>query len=231
MRFDKFTLKVQEAIQDAQTLTNSYGQQGIDVEHLLLAFLKQPEGIVGEIIKKLGVDPRHIEGEIKRALEGLPKVEGAGTGQPYITPRLNKVMDSALAEAARLRDEYVSAEHILIAITDEKEGRAAGILRRAGVTKDNVFKVLVEIRGSQRITDPNPEEKYQALKRYARDFNELARKGAFDPVIGRDEEIRRIMQVLSRRTKNNPVLIGEPGVGKTAIAEGLAQRIDRKSVV
>jgi ATP-dependent Clp protease ATP-binding subunit ClpB len=225
MRFDKFTLKVQEAIQDAQTLTNSYGQQGIDVEHLLLAFLKQPEGIVGEIIKKLGVDPRHIEGEIKRALEGLPKVEGAGTGQPYITPRLNKVMDSALTEAARLKDEYVSAEHILIAITDEKEGRAAGILRGAGVTKENIFKTLVEIRGTQRITDPNPEEKYQALKRYARDFNELARNGAFDPVIGRDEEIRRIMQVLSRRTKNNPVLIGEPGVGKTAIVEGLAQRI------
>ena len=225
MRFDKFTLKVQEAIQEAQSLANSYGHQGIDVEHLLMAFLKQPEGIVGEILKKLGADPRHIEGEVKRALERLPKVEGGGTGQTYITPRLNKVMDSALTEAARLRDEYVSAEHILIAITEEKEGQTVRILRRAGVTKDNIFKILVEIRGSQRITDPNPEEKYQALKRYARDFNELARKGAFDPVIGRDEEIRRIMQVLSRRTKNNPVLIGEPGVGKTAIAEGLAQRI------
>ncbi|MDO8785544.1 MAG: Clp protease N-terminal domain-containing protein, partial [Syntrophales bacterium] len=225
MRFDKFTLKVQEALQEAQTLANNHGHQGIDVEHILLAFLKQPEGITGNILKKLGVDPRRVEGEIKRALEGLPKVEGAGTGQASITPRLNRVMDRALTEAARLKDEYVSAEHILVAITDEKEGRASGILRGVGLTKDNIFRVLVEIRGNQRITDPNPEEKYQALKRYARDFNELARKGVFDPVIGRDEEIRRIMQVLSRRTKNNPVLIGEPGVGKTAIVEGLAQRI------
>ena len=225
MRFDKFTLKVQEALQEAQTLANSYGHQGVDVEHLLIAFLKQPEGIVGEILKKLGADPRHVEEEVKKVLERSPRVEGVGTGQTYISPRLMRVMDSALTEAARLRDEYVSAEHILIAITEEKEGQAVGILQHAGVTKDNIFQVLVEIRGTQRITDPNPEEKYQALKRYARDFNELARKGVFDPVIGRDEEIRRIMQVLSRRTKNNPVLIGEAGVGKTAIAEGLAQRI------
>jgi len=138
---------------------------------------------------------------------------------------LNKVLDNAIVEAARLKDEYVSAEHVLIAIVEEKHGAAGKILRGKGITKDTIFKVLVEIRGSQRITDPNPEEKYQALKRYARDFNDLARKGSFDPVIGRDDEIRRIMQVLSRRTKNNPVLIGEPGVGKTAIVEGLAQRI------
>jgi len=142
-----------------------------------------------------------------------------------MTPRLNKILDAALSEAARLTDEYVSAEHVLIAAADEKGGATAKILAAAGITKDAIFKVLVEIRGNQRITDPNPEEKYQALKRYARDFNELARNGSFDPVIGRDEEIRRIMQVLSRRTKNNPVLIGEPGVGKTAIVEGLAQRI------
>ncbi len=142
-----------------------------------------------------------------------------------MTPRLNKVLDDALVEAAHLKDEYVSAEHILVVMAEEKEGTAGKILRGNGVTKDNIFKVLVELSGNQRITDPNPEEKYQALKRYARDFNELARKGSFDPVIGRDEEIRRIMQVLSRRTKNNPVLIGEPGVGKTAIVEGLAQRI------
>jgi len=225
MRFDKFTLKVQEALQEAQALANKYGHQTVDVEHLLLSFLKQPEGVTSEILKKLGADVRRIEAEITKSLEKLPKIEGAGAGQTYITPRLNKVLDDALIEAARLKDEYVSAEHILVVIADEKEGAAGKILRGKGITKDNIFRVLVEIRGSQRITDPNPEEKYQALKRYARDFSELAKKGAFDPVIGRDDEIRRIMHVLSRRTKNNPVLIGEPGVGKTAIVEGLAQRI------
>ncbi|MGO9137565.1 MAG: ATP-dependent chaperone ClpB [Syntrophales bacterium] len=225
MRFDKFTLKVQEALQEAQDIAKKYGNQGVDVEHLLTAFLLQPEGIVGEILKKLGADPRRVEAEIKKSLDKLPRVEGAGIGQSYLTPRLNKVLDDALVEAARLKDEYVSAEHILIVMAEEKDGVAGKILKGKGVTKDNIFKVLLEIRGNQRITDPNPEEKYQALKRYARDFNELAKKGSFDPVIGRDNEIRRIMQVLSRRTKNNPVLIGEPGVGKTAIVEGLAQRI------
>jgi ATP-dependent Clp protease ATP-binding subunit ClpB len=225
MRFDKFTLKVQEALQEAQSLANKHGHQVIEVEHLLASLLKQPEGIIGEILRKLGADPKAVEKEMMKALEKQPRIEGVGTGQTYIGQRLNKVLDAALVEAARLKDEYVSAEHILIAITEEKEGYAARILRGSGITKDNIFKVLVEIRGNQRITDPNPEEKYQALKRYARDFNELARKGSFDPVIGRDDEIRRVMQVLSRRTKNNPVLIGEPGVGKTAIVEGLAQRI------
>ncbi|MGZ3594272.1 MAG: ATP-dependent chaperone ClpB [Syntrophales bacterium] len=225
MRFDKFTLKVQEALQEAQDIAKKYGNQSVDVEHLLAAFLLQPEGIVGEILKKLGADPRGVETGIKKSLDKLPRVEGAGVGQSYLTPRLNKVLDDALVEAARLKDEYVSAEHILIVMAEEKDGVAGKILRGKGVTKDNIFKVLLEIRGNQRITDPNPEEKYQALKRYARDFNELAKKGSFDPVIGRDDEIRRIMQVLSRRTKNNPVLIGEPGVGKTAIVEGLAQRI------
>jgi ATP-dependent Clp protease ATP-binding subunit ClpB len=225
MRFDKFTLKVQEAIQEAQGLAGQSGHQALDVEHLLVSFLKQPEGIVSAILKKLGVDPRRIEGEVRKSLEKLPRIEGAAAGQTYISPRLNRILDASLSEAARLTDEYVSAEHVLVAMADEKEGPLAKILAANGITKDAIFKVLVEIRGSQRITDPNPEEKYQALKRYARDFNELARSGSFDPVIGRDEEIRRVMQVLSRRTKNNPVLIGEPGVGKTAIVEGLAQRI------
>jgi ATP-dependent Clp protease ATP-binding subunit ClpB len=224
MRFDKFTLKVQEAIQEAQGLAGQSGHQALDVEHLITSFLRQSEGIVPEIFKKLGADPRQIEGEIRKAMDKLPRVEGAA-GQTYITPRLNRILDAALSEAARLTDEYVSAEHVLVAMADEKEGPLARILESHGITRDAIFKVLVEIRGNQRITDPNPEEKYQALKRYARDFNELARNGAFDPVIGRDEEIRRVMQVLSRRTKNNPVLIGEPGVGKTAIVEGLAQRI------
>ncbi|HLA28566.1 MAG TPA: Clp protease N-terminal domain-containing protein, partial [Syntrophales bacterium] len=201
MRFDKFTLKVQEALQEAQNLANGYRHPAIDVEHMLLALLRQPEGIVGAILNKLGSEPGHITRELEKSLGKLPQVEGAQTN---ISPRLNKLLDGALAEAARLTDEYVSAEHILIAITGEKGGAAATILRNAGVTRDSILKILVEIRGNQRVTDPNPEGKYQALEKYAKDFNELARKGAFDPVIGRDEEIRRIMQVLSRRTKNNP---------------------------
>jgi ATP-dependent Clp protease ATP-binding subunit ClpB len=225
MRFDKFTLKVQEAIQEAQTLAGSYGHQAIEPEHLLVSFLRQEEGIVGAILEKLGAKSNQLEQKLVGFLEKQPRVEGSATGQIYLSTRLNKIFDKALTEAARLKDEYVSAEHVLIAVTEEKAGEAAKILRQAGVTKDSIFKVLVEIRGNQRVTDPNPEGKYQALERYAKDFNELARKGSFDPVIGRDEEIRRIMQVLSRRTKNNPVLIGEPGVGKTAIVEGLAQRI------
>ncbi|MFH1080161.1 MAG: ATP-dependent chaperone ClpB [Pseudomonadota bacterium] len=225
MRFDKFTLRVQEALQAAQTLASRHGHSGIEPEHLLTAFLEQPEGIVGAILKKLGANPGQIASELKKTLGKQPRVEGAGHGQPGMTPNLTRVLDRALTEAARLRDEYVSAEHVLIVISDEKDGAAARILHANGVTKDGIFRVLVDIRGNQRITDPNPEDKYQALKRYARDFNELARKGTFDPVIGRDEEIRRVMQVLSRRTKNNPALIGEPGVGKTAIVEGLAQRI------
>jgi len=225
MRFDKFTLKLQEAFGEAETLAGNYGHQGIDVEHLLLALLRQPEGIVSEILKKLGVQPGIIEKEIEKALQGLPSVSGGGSSQRYITSRLNGVMDSAFAEASRLTDEYVSVEHVLLGILNEKEGSAKQILQSQGVTKDTILRILVEIRGNQRITDPNPEDKYQALKRFAMDFNEMALKGQFDPVIGRDDEIRRIMQVLSRRTKNNPVLIGEPGVGKTAIVEGLAQRI------
>jgi ATP-dependent Clp protease ATP-binding subunit ClpB len=225
MRFDKFTLKLQEAFRDAESLSGQYQNQAVDVEHLLLALIRQPEGIVPEILEKLGADPRKVEKEIERVVQGFPKVSGGGASQRYVTPRLNSLMDRAFEEAARLRDEYVSVEHVLLAAAEDKEGQAGKVLQKAGATKDRIFQILVEIRGDQRITDPSPEEKYQALKRYARDFNELARKGSFDPVIGRNDEIRRVMQVLSRRTKNNPVLIGEPGVGKTAIVEGLAQRI------
>lgn len=223
MRFDKFTLKLQEALQEAERLASGSGHQGIDVEHILLTLVRQHEGTVSEILKKLGSEQRQIELEIEKKLDGMPKVSGAG--QSYITPGLNNILDKALTEAARLKDEYVSVEHVLVAIADDKTSPAGRILQKHGVTRDNVLKVLVDIRGNQRITDPNPEDKYQALKRFSKDFNELALQGKFDPVIGRDDEIRRIMQVLSRRTKNNPVLIGEPGVGKTAIAEGLAQRI------
>ena len=216
---------MQEAFQDSESLANRYGHQAIDVEHMLTALIRQPEGIVSEILKKLGAEPKRVENDLEEYLRSLPSVSGGGAAQRYVAPRLRNVMDAAFAEAERLKDEYVSVEHALIAVAAEKDSEAAKILHRAGVTKDAVFKILVDIRGGQRITDQNPEDKYQALKRFARDFTELARKDAFDPVIGRDNEIRRIMQVLSRRTKNNPVLIGEPGVGKTAIAEGLAQRI------
>jgi len=225
MRFDKFTLKVQEALQDAQSLAVSLGHQTIEPEHLLVCFLRQDDGIAGSILDKLNVSPQKIEKDLEAYLKKQPSVGEAAADQVYLGGRLNKLFDKALTEAAQLKDEYVSVEHVLVAMAEEKEGQAGKILRQAGVTKDNIFKVLVSIRGNQRITDPNPEGKYQALEKYARDFNELAKKGKFDPVIGRDEEIRRIMQVLSRRTKNNPVLIGEPGVGKTAIVEGLAQRI------
>ena len=225
MRFDKMTLKVQEAVQESQALANRYGHQTIEVEHLLLSLTNQPDGIVAAILKKLGADPGALAAVLQKSLEKLPRVEGSGSTPPYLSARLNKIIDQAMTEAARLKDEYISAEHLLVAMSEEKAGAAAEILRQTGISKDSIFKILVDIRGKQRVTDPNPEDKYQALKRYAKDFNEIARKGGFDPVIGRDEEIRRIMQVLSRRTKNNPVLIGEPGVGKTAIVEGLAQRI------
>ena len=225
MRFEKFTLKVQEAMQDAQNMAQQFGHQGIDVEHLFLVMLRQREGVIQSVLERIGANMRDIERGLENALERMPRVSGAGTGQAYITPRLKEALDNAMAEAKRLTDEYVSSEHILLAVSQDRQGAAGQLLLSAGVTRDQILKVLVDIRGSQRITDPNPEEKYEALKRYARDFNELARAGKFDPVIGRDEEIRRIMQVLSRRTKNNPVLIGEPGVGKTAIVEGLAQRI------
>lgn len=225
MRFDKFTLKVQEALQDAQSLAGTMGHQSIEPEHLLVCFLRQEDGIAGAILNKLNASPRKVEQEIDRYLKKQPSVQGTGTGQVYLGGRLNKLFDKAMTDAAQLKDEYISAEHVLVAMSEEKEGYVGKVLHENGITKDNILKVLVEIRGNQRVTDPNPEGKYQALERYARDFNELARKGSFDPVIGRDEEIRRVMQVLSRRTKNNPVLIGEPGVGKTAIVEGLAQRI------
>ena len=225
MRFDKLTLKVQEALQDAQSLAGTLGHQAIEPEHLLVSLLQQQDGIAGAILNKLNVSPQKVEQELHHDLKKQPSVEGAGTGQAYLGGRLNKLLDKAMTGALQLKDEYVSAEHVLVVMSEEKEEQAGKILRQNGITKDNILKVLVDIRGNQRVTDPNPEGKYQALERYARDFNELARKGSFDPVIGRDEEIRRIMQVLSRRTKNNPVLIGEPGVGKTAIVEGLAQRI------
>ncbi len=224
IRFEKFTVKAQEAMQAAQSLADQHNHQAVEPEHLLLALLQQREGVVGPVLAKLGARPDVIQRALEQALERLPKVRGGG-GQPYIGERLRAALERAQAEAERLKDEYVSTEHLLIGIAQERDGGAARVLAQNGVTPDGIYKALVEVRGSQRVTDPNPEEKYQALQRYSRDLTELARKGKLDPVIGRDEEIRRVIQVLSRRTKNNPVLIGEPGVGKTAIVEGLAQRI------
>ncbi len=221
-RFDKLTLKAQEAVQAAQEIAGKLHHQQIETEHLLLALLEQTDGVVLPLLKKLGVDPGRVKEDIEEALNRLPRVEGLV--QTYLSPRLAKLFDKAEQEAERLKDEYVSTEHLLIATADG-DGAARDVLTRHGVTKDRIFAVLVDIRGSQRVTDQNPEDKYQALARYGRDLTDMARRAKLDPVIGRDEEIRRVVQVLSRRTKNNPVLIGEPGVGKTAIVEGLAQRI------
>jgi ATP-dependent Clp protease ATP-binding subunit ClpB len=225
MRLDRLTLKAQEALQSAEQLAERRQHQQIEVEHLTLALIQQTDGLIPNLLKKLGAALPTLTRELEHALEKLPQVTGPGrVGQIYITPGLKKVLDQAEQEAERLKDDYISTEHLLLAIVQE-DGLSAGLLKQAGATRDRILTVLSELRGTQRVTDMNPEEKYQALTRYGRDLTDLARKGKLDPVIGRDEEIRRVIQVLSRRTKNNPVLIGEPGVGKTAIAEGLAQRI------
>ncbi len=225
MRFDRFTIKSQELIQNAQSIAARGGNQQIEPEHFLSAMLADREGAAAAMLRKLGAAPEGLASEADRAIERLPKIAGAGAGEAYLSPRVKALLEKAYSEATQMKDEYVSVEHILLALIEEKGAEAGRILSRAGVTREAVFKALQDIRGTQRITDPNPEEKYQALQRFSRDLTDLARQGRLDPVIGRDEEIRRVVQVLSRRTKNNPVLIGEPGVGKTAIVEGLAQRI------
>src|SRR5436305_2107022 len=224
MNFNKLTVKAQEAVAEAQNLARGAGNPELTPEHLLLALLQQEGGIVTPILNKLGLNPGTIEAEVAGEVAKYSKVGGA-SAEPGIGNSLRKVFDAAFKSADDFKDEYVSTEHFLIGIADTKEATAARILARHGVTRDAVLKALQSVRGTQRVTDQNPEDKYQALERYARDLTQLARRGKLDPVIGRDEEIRRVIQVLSRRTKNNPVLIGEPGVGKTAIVEGLARRI------
>ncbi len=225
MRFEKLTLKSQEALQASQELAKRFGHQQIEPEHLIRATLDHKEGVIPSLLGKIGAAQNHLLQSFDAALGKVPKVSGAGFGQVYLSPRTEAILDKAFAEAEQVKDEYVGLEHILMAATEEKQGEAGRLLFAAGITRDTILKALVDIRGGQRITDPNPEDKYQALERYSRDLTAIASKGDLDPVIGRDDEIRRIIQVLSRRTKNNPVLIGEPGVGKTAIVEGLAQRI------
>ena len=222
MRLDKFTIKSQEALGEAQRLADSMGHQQVEGEHLLLALVGQADGVVAPILQKLAISPDMLKERIKVELDRRPKVSGAGA--TYIAPELKSTIDAAFIEAEGLKDEYVSTEHLLLALASDK-GTVGKILKSLGVTKEAVLKILVDVRGSQRVTDQSPEEKYQALEKYSRDLTRLARLGKLDPVIGRDDEIRRVIQVLSRRTKNNPVLIGDPGVGKTAIAEGLAQRV------
>lgn len=222
--FEKLTLKSTEAIERAQQLASEYQHQQIEVEHLLVALVEQTEGVVVPILNKLGANVQAVLNQLEAELRNAPKLYGEAAVQIYVSPRLKKVFDVAAAEAKQLTDEYISTEHLLIGVCEEG-GPASKILKGFGVTKDSIYKVLSSIRGTQRVSDVNPEDKYQALERYARDLTELARRGKLDPVIGRDDEIRRVIQVLSRRTKNNPVLIGDPGVGKTAIVEGLAQRI------
>jgi ATP-dependent Clp protease ATP-binding subunit ClpB len=224
MRLDRFTLKAQEAIEAARNLAMTRDHQEMTTEHLLYTLLDQREGIVIPVLQRLGADISGIRGRVEKELNRLPQVRGGGV-DTYPAATFKSVLGTAWNEAQQLKDEYVSTEHLLVALSDEKESPAGAILRESGATRENIFKVLKDIRGGQRVTDANPEEKYQALARYSQDLTDRARAGKLDPVIGRDEEIRRVIQVLSRRTKNNPILIGEPGVGKTAIVEGLAQRI------
>lgn len=222
MRLDKFTLRGQEAIQSGIELAERSQNQQVEPEHVLCAMLEQPEGAVRPVLGRLGANVQVVLNDCQAAIARFPRVQG---GQQYFSPRLNQTFTAAQKQAEKMQDEYISTEHLLLAIADEKDGQAGKLLRQHGVNRDDLLKVIEQTRGGARITDQNAEANYQALAKYARDLTDLARQGKLDPVIGRDDEIRRTIQVLSRRTKNNPVLIGEPGVGKTAIVEGLAQRI------
>lgn len=228
MRFDRFTQRAQEAIAQSQEILQRYKHSQLDAEHLLLALLEQAEGAIAQILERLGVDVEMIKRRLDQVLSTTPPTYlpgGASQAQIYVTPRVKRVIDVAMEESRRLGDEYLSTEHLFLAILAEGGGAASAILQDAGVTKERAYKAMEEIRGGQKVTDPQAETKYRVLERYGRDLTQLAREGRLDPVIGRGEEIMRVMRVLARRTKNNPALIGEAGVGKTAIVEGLAQKI------
>ena len=230
MNFNKFTVKSQEAVQNAQEIAANYGNQLIEPEHVLAALIQDAGGTTGPLLQKVGANLNFVKIKINELIERLPKVSGVGLGNQGFSQSSGAVFEQAQKEAQDLKDDYISTEHLLLGLVGEKGSGAGKLLRDQGVTREELFKALKDIRGNQRVTDQNPEEKYQALERYGRDLNELARRGKLDPVIGRNEEIRRVLQVLARRTKNNPVLIGEPGVGKTAIAEGIAYRIVKGDV-
>src|SRR5664280_2466710 len=226
IRWDKLTMKAQEAMQRANDLASEHGNPELQPVHILAALLEDREGIVSPLLERVGLHVATVQNETMREIDRLPKVSGgSGATQAHLSDAASQMLENAFKEAANFKDEYVSTEHMLLALTKLKRDAAQQILASAGATYDNILRGLTSVRGNQKVTDQNPEAKYQALERYAKDLNELARQGKLDPVIGRDEEVRRVVQVLSRRTKNNPVLIGEPGVGKTAIVEGLAQRI------
>ncbi|MCC6499167.1 MAG: AAA family ATPase [Anaerolineales bacterium] len=232
MRFDRFTERAQEAAQRAAEIIQRYGHNQIDTEHILLALIEQPGGVIPQILEKLSVSPEALTERLDATLRASPKANifGGGAGQIFITPRVKRIIDLANEEANRLKDEYISTEHIFLAILTERNTPAARILESAGLTRDRVYSAVQDLRGGQRVTDPQAESRYRTLDKYSRDLTQLAREGKLDPVIGRDNEILRLIQILSRRTKNNPVLIGEAGVGKTAIVEGLAQKIANNDV-
>ena len=227
MRFDRFTERAQDAAQRAAEIIQRYGHNQIDTEHILLALIEQPEGVISQILERLNIDIENISELIDQQLRASPKanIYGGGAGQIFITPRVKRVVDMANEEANRLNDEYISTEHLFLAILSERNTAISRLLSDEGITKDRVYDAIKETRGGQRVTDRKAESRYRTLEKYSRDLSQLAREGKLDPVIGRDEEILRLIQILSRRTKNNPVLIGEAGVGKTAIVEGLAQKI------
>src|SRR3990170_444837 len=232
MRFDRFTERAQDAAQRAAEIIQRYGHNQIDTEHILLALIEQPQGVIPQILEKLNIDIEALTDRIDQQLRASPKanIYGGGAGQIFITPRVKRVVDMANEEANRLNDEYISTEHIFLAILSERNTAIARLLAEEGITKERVYDAVKEIRGSQRVTDRKAEARYRTLEKYSRDLTTLAKEGKLDPVIGRDEEILRVIQILSRRTKNNPVLIGEAGVGKTAIVEGLAQKIATNDV-
>ena len=232
MRFDRFTERAQEAAQRAAEIIQRYGHNQIDTEHILLALIEQPGGVIPQILEKLNISAQALTERLDATLRASPKANifGGGAGQIFIAPRVKRIIDLANEEANRLKDEYISTEHIFLAILTERNTPAARILESAGLTRDRVYDAVQDLRGGQRVTDPQAETKYRTLEKYSRDLTQLAREGKLDPVIGRDNEIMRLIQILSRRTKNNPVLIGEAGVGKTAIAEGLAQKIATNDV-
>ncbi|MQC25885.1 MAG: AAA family ATPase [Chloroflexi bacterium] len=227
MRFDRFTERAQEAAQRAAEIIQRYGHNQIDTEHILLALIEQPEGVIGQLLEILKVDADNLKERLDYILRTSPKANifGGGAGQIFITPRVKRIIDLANEEANRLKDEYISTEHIFLAILSERSTPAARLLDGAGITRERVYDSVQQLRGGQRVTDPQAETRYRTLEKYSRDLTQMAREGKLDPVIGRDTEILRVIQLLSRRTKNNPVLIGEAGVGKTAIVEGLAQKI------